>query len=58
MADPDRPSHYYFLLRLTPTLDFIQYLLSQGADLEVLAPASLRAELARQAAAITVLYAE
>ena len=55
MADSDRPS-YYFLLRLAPTLDFIQYLLSQGADLEVFAPASLRAELARRAAAISELY--
>lgn len=56
-AGSDRPCHY-FLLRLAPTLDFIQYLLSQGADLEVLAPESLRAELARHAAAISALYAK
>lgn len=56
MAGPDRPSQYYFRLRLVPTLDFIQYLLSQGAELEVLAPESLRADLARRAAAITALY--
>ena len=51
----DRPSTY-FALRLVPTLDFIQYLLSQGADLEVLAPVSLRDDIAQRAAAITALY--
>ena len=55
MAGPDRPSTL-FALRLVPTLDFIQYLLSQGAELEVLAPASLRDDIARRAAAITELY--
>lgn len=45
-----------FALRLVPTLDFIQYLLSQGADLEVLAPESLRDDIAQRAAAITALY--
>lgn len=45
-----------FALRLVPTLDFIQYLLSQGADLEVLAPESLRTDIAQRAAAITALY--
>ncbi len=45
-----------FVLRLAPTLDFIQYLLSQGDELEVLAPASLRDEIARRAAAIAALY--
>lgn len=46
----------YFVLRLVPTLDFIQYLLSQGDDLEVLAPASLRADLCRRASAVAALY--
>ena len=46
----------YFALRLVPTLDFIQYLLSQGAELEVLAPASLRDDLSRRASAIARLY--
>ena len=46
----------YFALRLVPTLDFIQYLLSQGAELEVLAPSSLRDELGRRASAIAGLY--
>lgn len=50
----DQPS--YFVLRVRPTLDFIQHLLSQGDELEVLAPESLRAELARRAAAIADLY--
>ena len=45
-----------FALRLVPTLDFIQYLLSQGDELEVLAPESLRADIARRAAAIADLY--
>ena len=45
-----------FTLRLVPTLDFIQYLLSQGDELEVLAPESLRADIARRAAAIAGLY--
>ena len=45
-----------FVLRLAPTLDFIQYILSQGDELEVLAPASLRDEIARRAAAIAALY--
>ena len=45
-----------FALRLVPTLDFIQYLLSQGDELEVLAPESLRADMARRAAAIADLY--
>ena len=45
-----------FALRLVPTLDFIQYLLSQGADLEVLSPESLRTDIAQRAAAITALY--
>jgi hypothetical protein len=45
-----------FALRLVPTLDFIQYLLSQGVELEVLAPESLRADIARRAAAIADLY--
>ena len=47
---------FYFALRLVPTLDFIQYLLSQGAELEVLAPASLRDDLSRRATAIARLY--
>ena len=46
----------YFILRLTPTLDFIQYLLSQGDELEVLAPDSLREDIGRRAAAIAGLY--
>jgi hypothetical protein len=46
----------YFALRLVPTLDLIQYLLSQGAELEVLAPASLRDDLSRRASAIARLY--
>ena len=45
-----------FALRLVPTLDFIQYLLSQGDELEVLAPESLRADIARRATAIADLY--
>ena len=45
-----------FALRLVPTLDFIQYLLSQGDELEVLAPESLRTDIARRAAAIADLY--
>ena len=49
-------SSCYFVLRLTPTLDFIQYLLSQGAELEVLAPDSLREDIGRRAAAIAALY--
>ena len=49
-------SSCYFVLRLTPTLDFIQYLLSQGDELEVLAPDSLREDLGRRAAAIAGLY--
>ena len=63
MAGSDRPSAVpvasggaVFVLRLVPTLDFIQYLLSQGDELEVLAPASLRDEMARRAAAIAALY--
>ena len=51
-----RQSHFFFTLRLVPTLDFIQYLLSQGDELEVLAPASLRDEIARRAEAIAALY--
>ena len=46
----------FFALRLVPTLDFIQYLLSQGDELKVLAPESLRDEIARRAAAIAALY--
>ncbi len=45
-----------FVLRLIPTFDFIQYLISQGDELEVLAPESLRVELGRRAAAIADLY--
>ena len=45
-----------FVLRVVPTLDFIQYLLSQGDELEVLAPKSLRADVARRAADIAALY--
>lgn len=45
-----------FVLRVVPTLDFIQYLLSQGDELEVLAPKSLRADIARRAADIADLY--
>ena len=51
-----RPGDAIFSLRLIPTLDFIQYLLSQGDELEVLAPESLRADLARRARAIAALY--
>ena len=52
----DSDSGAVFVLRLAPTLDFIQYLLSQGDELEVLAPESLRADIARRAAAIADLY--
>lgn len=45
-----------FVLRVVPTLDFIQYLLSQGDELEVLAPKSLRADIALRAADIADLY--
>ncbi len=37
-----------FSLRLRPTLDFQQEILSRGADIEVLEPASLRDAMAER----------
>lgn len=45
-----------FTYRLVPTYDFKQELLSYGADVEVLAPESLRKEMADIAAAMNKLY--
>lgn len=47
---------HYFRLRLVPTFDFVQYLLSQGADLEVVSPQSLREQLREKFAAAEKLY--
>ena len=41
---------------VSPTYDFVQELLSHGPDLEVLEPASLRAEVASAAAEMAKLY--
>lgn len=46
----------YFRLYLSPTFDFVQYLLSQGSELEVVAPISLRDELKRRLNAAAALY--
>ena len=45
-----------FTYRLVPTFDFKQEILSYGADVEVLAPESLRKEMADIAVAMNKLY--
>lgn len=45
-----------FKLRLKPTFDFFQELLSYGSDMEVLAPASLREQMAQCVRAMANIY--
>ena len=45
-----------FTCHVAPTFDFKQEILSYGADVEVLAPESLRKEMADIAAAMNKLY--
>ena len=47
-----------FTYRIAPTFDFIQERLSKGPDVEVLAPQSLRQDIADTAAAMHQLYSE
>lgn len=45
-----------FTYHLAPTYDFMQELLSYGADVEVLSPENLRKEMADTAAAMNKIY--
>ena len=47
-----------FTYRIAPTFDIIQEILSKGPDVEVLAPQSLRQDIADTAAAMHQLYSE
>lgn len=52
-----KDDHYMvFKLRLKPTFDFFQELLSYGSDMEVLAPASLREQMAQCVRAMANIY--